>query len=94
MLPPDHPEHIYYRYVINVGKDAQSWIQHLKRRGIESSLPIFRPLHLYANAGGLEKTMAAWEQTLSIPIYPSLSGENADKVIDAVNKTRKEIMRG
>jgi dTDP-4-amino-4,6-dideoxygalactose transaminase len=84
LLPPDDTGHIYFRYVIGVKMDSTLWIQSLSRMGVACARPIHLPLHRYLNLEGFPQTDRAWEQAISIPIYPTLSDEEVSRVIESV----------
>lgn len=92
-LPPKDPDHIYFRYVIGLKKDLEPWIQSLQKKGIECARPVHFPLHRYFRLKGYTRTEKAWEQNLSIPIYPSLSNEDTGRVIDLFIETFREVVR-
>jgi dTDP-4-amino-4,6-dideoxygalactose transaminase len=92
-LPPKDPGHIYFRYIIGLKKDSGPWIQSLQKKGVECARPVHFPLHRYFSLKGYTRTEKAWEHNLSIPIYPSLSNEDADRVIDLFIKTFREKTR-
>jgi len=52
---------------------------------------VHKPLHRYLQLQGYPKTEAAWKETLSIPIYPGLSNEDADLVIRLLLETLREV---
>ena len=39
--------HIYYRFVINIGRNVGEFIEFMKRRGVECKRPVYKPLHTY-----------------------------------------------
>jgi len=82
--PPQDAGHIYYRYVLGLKTDCAPWLKLLSGKGVECGRPIHRPLHHYLKQPGFPVTEAAWEQNLSIPIYPSLTEEEMIRVIDAI----------
>ena len=90
-LPPDDSGHIYFRYVLGLNTDSLSWIQTLARQGIGSHRPVFLPLHRQMKRKGFPASEKAWKNSLSIPIYPSLTDEEVTKVIDAVLDTAAKI---
>ncbi|UCH19959.1 MAG: DegT/DnrJ/EryC1/StrS aminotransferase family protein [Deltaproteobacteria bacterium] len=92
-LPPEDPEHIYFRYVIDLGTDSAPMIRGLKGKGIQSARPIHTPLHRYLRRDGYPKTDEAWNQCLSIPIYPSLTDQEIKRVIKSVTETYEEVSR-
>ena len=86
-LPLTDQGHVYYRYVIGLGTDAKPWLRTLREQGIGCARPVFLPLHRYLNLQSYPRTEKAWEQTLSIPIYPSLSEEDTNRVIENFKET-------
>jgi dTDP-4-amino-4,6-dideoxygalactose transaminase len=83
-LPPDDPARIYYRFVIGVENDSQAIIKRLGQNGIGCARPIYMPLHNYLKLTGYPVTDNAWQTSFSIPIYPSLSDEEINRVIEVV----------
>jgi perosamine synthetase len=95
---PDVPtgyRHVYHQYTIRVESDRDAVQQGLKDRGIGSAVyyptPISR-LKPYLGADGspnrdsdLPETERAALQVLSIPVFPSLTDEEVDRVIAGVN---------
>ena len=90
-LPPSDSGHIYFRYVLGVKMNAGPWIQELARMGITGQRPIHLPLHQSLNLGGYPATEKAWHQSLSIPIYPTLSDEEISRVIESVSRCYKKF---
>lgn len=85
-LPPTVSGHIYFRYVLGLKMDAKPWIQELARMGITCDRPIHFPLHQSLKLGGYPATEKAWQQSLSIPIYPTLTDEDISRVIESVTR--------
>jgi len=92
-LPPTDSGHIYFRYVLGLKMDAIPWIQELACMGITSDRPIHVPLHQSLKLGGYPATEKAWQQSLSIPIYPSLSHEEINRVIESVTRCYEKFSR-
>ena len=78
--------HIYYRFVVETEEDASSSIQRLQNNGIMAMRPVFLPLHRFLNLSGFPQTMEAWQKGISIPLYPSLTEEEIQRIIAVVNK--------
>jgi perosamine synthetase len=70
--PPDR-EHIYYRYVVRTGH-CMELLDAGSHAGIAYRRPVFKPLHRYLGMTGYPETDAAFRETVSLPLYPSLSG--------------------
>lgn len=86
-LPVNHgndSKHIYYRYVINLRRDAESFLKLSKEKGINCERPIFKPLHRYLNLSGFINTDSVWEKAVSIPIYPTLTEKNMHIIIEFI----------
>ncbi len=88
-LPGDVPggRHIFYRYVLNI-PDVKTLRAALIERGVRAERPVHAPLSrmhgMVADCPGAER---AWSLSLSIPLYPALSDEDAETVIRAVRET-------
>ena len=93
-LPPDRPDHIYYRFVIGLNTDASGWIRRLSEKGIDCERPVFMPLHRQLGLGGYPETERAWGRCLSIPIYPALSDEQVEHIGQLLAETAKGESRG
>jgi dTDP-4-amino-4,6-dideoxygalactose transaminase len=84
-LPPDDAGHIYFRYVLDTGADCSAVIRQASERGIGCARPVHTPLHRLIGQPGFPHTEKAWRQCLSIPIYPSLTRAEQERVIDVVS---------
>lgn len=91
-LPPDDPGSVYYRYILQTGKkNIPEVIEQLGKHGIECARPVFEPLHRLLNINGFPQSEQAWSQSLSIPIYPSLTTRQTRRVIAAVTEVLGEV---
>ncbi len=90
-LPVEDPGHIYFRYVIGLGAEAAAWIRRLEEKKVQSARPVHTPLHRYLRREGYPRTDAAWDQSLSIPVYPSLTDEEINRVIASILTTYQEV---
>jgi perosamine synthetase len=88
ILPSEHPDstHIYYRYVVQVEGNVKNYIELLQKEGICCDRPVYRPLHHYLELDNCLETDRVWNTALSIPIYPSLSDGDVEKVIQALKR--------
>ena len=82
--------HIYNQYTIRVS-DRDGLQQHLKEHEIGTALYYPLPLHLqecYRDLGGREgdhpQAEGAARETISIPVYPELSAEQQEYVIEQI----------
>jgi len=56
----------------------------MQEKGIVCRRPVFKPLHRYLNLPGYAVTDQVWSNGVSIPIYPSLTEIDADRIVDAI----------
>ena len=78
--------HIYYRYVVKTPRKAEAFMRRLEDAGIAARRPVFAPLHreLGLADDDFPHAVEAYESDLSLPLYPSLSDAEAQRVIAAV----------
>ena len=69
--PPDR-EHIYYRYVVRTERCTEL-LDAGREAGIAYRRPVFKPLHRYLGITGYPGAEEAFDETVSLPLYPSLS---------------------
>ena len=79
---------ICYRYVLRV-PDAGEAITRLAAHGVSSRRPVHRPLHMQAGLEAAEYPHAwrAHDEIISLPLYPSLSDEEVEGVVQAVKRS-------
>lgn len=87
---PSHVKGVYHLYVIRTRK-RDELMQYLKERDIEAGIHYPVPLHLqpvYKNLGYTKGDFPATEQAardiLSLPLYPELSHEQMERVVDTM----------
>lgn len=85
-LSCDGNNHIYYRYTIKLNQDLTEWIEQMRVEGVACAKPVFKPLHHYLNQTGCPHTDQVFNRTISIPIYPTLSDKDVERVIAAVTR--------
>ncbi len=102
VVTPFEPEHtcsVYHLYVIATPQ-RDALLQHLKTRGIEAGIHYPIPLHLqpvYHHLGYPEGAFPhaerAANQVLSLPMYPELTREQIEYVVEAVREFRQSVSR-
>lgn len=85
-------EHIFHQYTLRA-RDRDKLRSHLSDRDIASMLYYPMPLHLQPcfeflgqAAGSLPETERAMTEVISLPIYPELSDESQDEVVEAIRE--------
>ena len=94
ILPTCRPEasHVYHQYVVRTPRRDELRL-HLKVRGINTLIHYPVPVHLQpayrerlAGSNKLSKTEHAAREVLSLPIYPELTEDDQEAVIEAVRR--------
>ena len=80
-LPAGMEEHIYYRFVVRLEADCDGFIQKLLKKSVGCARPVFLPIHRHLKKDGYPITDSVWKRSLSIPIYPSLSNNDIEKIM-------------
>jgi dTDP-4-amino-4,6-dideoxygalactose transaminase len=74
---------VYYRYIIMI--DKKDYAQRLaKKRGIMCENPVFRPLHKSLKLSGCPNSDRAHDRALSIPLYPNLTEEEVEYLLQTL----------
>ena len=82
---PEH-DHVYYRYVVRLSQSVEPAIKAFAECGITCRRPVFKPIHQYVCLRGFPGTDLAWERSLSIPIYPTLTDHEVERIVDAMRE--------
>lgn len=83
--------HVFHLYVVRT-PERDRFREHLEQNGVQTVIHYPVPVHLQEAyrelgypAGGFPEAEKAASEIVSLPIFPQLRKEEADKVIDAVN---------
>lgn len=85
-LPAEHPAHVHHHFVIRV-PDRDALRTHLASRGIGTEVYYPEPLHSqpwFTGTAHCPNAEQACRRLLALPMYPTLSIERQDRVIDAI----------
>jgi len=89
--------HIYHQYVLRLNGPSLGLIAHLRDKGIDSRIYYPVPLHLQKcfkylgyKKGDFPESEKASRQILAIPVYPDLTKDEMDYIINSI----KEFMHG
>lgn len=91
-IPPVDPRatHVYHQYTIRLeGHDRDRFAEQLGKRGVGSGVYYPTPVHrlpAYGQVTDLPETEHAAREVLSLPVYPSLTEDERDRVVKAVNE--------
>jgi len=91
VVPPVAPEatHVYHQYTIRVvDHDRDRFAEELTKLGVGSGVYYPTPIHRLPSFGltlDLATTERVAKQCLSLPVHPSLSQADLDKIVESVN---------
>ncbi|MHB8154843.1 MAG: DegT/DnrJ/EryC1/StrS family aminotransferase, partial [Candidatus Omnitrophota bacterium] len=90
---PDYTTHIYHQYVLRTKSSNKEFMDHLQEKGIDSRVFYPVPLHLQKcfkylgyKIGDFPQAEQAAKQTFTLPIYPELTQEEKDYIIQSVKE--------
>lgn len=99
VVPPVAPDavHVYHQYTIRVDKDDRARIVDAMREnyqvgsGVYYPIPNHRLVSLAKFAPGLDlpETEKAAAEVISLPVHPSLTQNDLERIVEAVNSTVK-----
>ncbi len=92
-LPQRDDSDICSLYIVEIDKNRDHFVNELKKEGVKVSVQ-FMPLHLskyYKSKYSMKVfdysvALGCFQRVMSLPIYPSLTDRDVDKVCDAIKK--------
>lgn len=84
----DPGAHIFHRYVIDGGSEAEALIREARRHGVCCARPVQTPLHRLMGLSGYAATEDLWQRAVSVPIYPALADDQVQRVVAVVSGLR------
>ncbi len=88
---PGYTTHIYHQYVLRAPGSNKIFLEHLREKGIDSRVFYPVPLHLQEcfkylgfKPGDFPQAEKTAKQVFTLPIYPELTQEEKDYIIDQV----------
>ena len=90
--PTEHPKNksVYYRYVITVNNANQTQ-KKAREKGIMCEKPVWKPLHQSLRRFKCPTTDHVHAHALSVPLYPSLSQEETEKVTKSLTSIFRKL---
>ena len=82
----DRRTHAYHRFVVSCPTAAARVARRLSAMGVTARLPIFRPIHRTLGLEGFPGTDHAFRHALSLPLYPTLTAQEAEVVMRALSR--------
>jgi len=90
-------EHVYQMYTVKLnGIDRTKFIKYLRENGVEASVHFDPPVHLqpyykdYVKKGELPITEKVSENIVTLPMYPQLTKEELDYMIETIEAALKK----
>jgi dTDP-4-amino-4,6-dideoxygalactose transaminase len=85
---PAQPDQVYYRFLLLLPGPVDPLMNRLQEAGISSRRPVFRTLHRYLGLPDAQYPHAQsfWERALSLPLHPELTSEQAQRVVEEVQR--------
>lgn len=88
-----YSSHIYHQYVLRLSSPSAKLIEHLRSKGIDARIYYPVPLHLQQcfkylgyKRGDFPEAEKASSQTLAIPVYPDLTKDEMDYIINSIKE--------
>jgi len=79
-----HPfggDEICYRYVVRIDGEVEERLRQFRARGVGASRPVYRPLTHLTGDRDCPNSERAYRETISLPIYPSLTATERKHVL-------------
>ena len=89
--PAPMEEDIHYRFIIKAPGRVKDVIDRLSDLGVRAMRPVFLPLYFYTGDEELVGTKKAYEEDVSIPIYPALTDSDVERISDAVKAVFRSL---
>lgn len=93
-ITPNGFSHVYHQYTVRIERNRDLFSKKLSERGIGNSVYYPTQVHKlpsFALSLELPNTQSATEQVLSLPVHPSLSKKDLNRIVDAVNYVGNEL---
>ena len=91
---PNGFSHVFHQYTIRVAKNRDTFADKLSKAGVGNSVYYPTQVHKlpsFTSALSLPQTQLATETVLSLPVHPSLTKRDLNRIINTANSLIKEI---
>jgi len=79
-------EPISFRYVLRIKQGVDNFISNMQGLNIVCRRAIYKPLHVLLGQPALKQTDTLYHESVSIPIYPTLTVHEQEQIIAAIKK--------
>ncbi len=86
--PPEGAAPGYFRYLCWLGRDADELLALCEERGVHCRRPVPVTLDRLTGSDPLPHAHTAWRRLISLPIYPSLTEVEQQRVLDVLAEAR------
>lgn len=94
VLPHPKATPTYYRYLCWVPEDVSPLIEYCERYEVHCRRPVPVTLDLLLKIPPLPNTLQAWNRTISLPIYPTMSEGEQDRVLEVLYAAKQKGLIG
>ncbi len=91
---PEGYFHVFHQYTIRINQNRDHFSKSLKELGIGNEIYYPTPVHkltAFTSPLNLEESERAAQQVLSLPVYPSLTSRQLNKICNSFNQLKDNI---
>jgi dTDP-4-amino-4,6-dideoxygalactose transaminase len=92
---PEGFKHVFHQYTVRINKHRDQFSKSLKKLGIGNEIYYPTPVHKlpsFSSQLKLQITETAAQQVLSLPVYPSLTKRQLNKICDSFNQVMDSMI--
>ena len=92
---PEGYKHVFHQYTVRINQNRDQFSKSLKEFGIGNEVYYPTPVHKlpsFISQLNLQQTEKAAQQVLSLPVHPSLTARQLNKICDSFNQLKASIL--
>lgn len=92
---PEGYKHVFHQYTVMINQNRDQFSKSLKQLGIGNEVYYPTPVHKlpsFTSQLKLEQTEKAAQQVLSLPVHPSLTARQLNKICDSFNQLKVSML--
>jgi perosamine synthetase len=92
---PEGYKHVFHQYTVRINQNRDQFSESLKELGIGNEVYYPTPVHKlpsFISQLNLQQTEKAAQQVLSLPVHPSLTARQLNKICDSFNQLKASIL--